>query len=248
MQIIQSLQTNNLGVTSVTQVFDQYDCEILIKQLEGERRTGRETPPMYVISGRRRVPNYRTFMKNATKKSALAEFICAYLTDTAPQFLKEHQWLMLAGGFTNGQLAKVVEHTGVRERPELFSTHEEADIRILLHTIDLATTHSRIIVRCEDTDVSVLLIYHCRKGMFANCKVYTNAWSLQQNNESPEVHSCQRNNIDNWARCFDLLTSVTWYQRLRYNVTTLQNRQANCLQRARGQHRRHAVFGRARSV
>ena len=159
MQIIQSLQTSNLGVTSVTQVFDQYDCEISIKQLERDRRTGRETPPTYVISGRRRVPNYRTFMKNATKKSALAEFICVYLTDTAPQILKEHQWLMLAGGFTNGQLVKVVEHTGVRERPELFSTHEEADTRILLHTIDLATTHSRIIVRCDDTDVSVLLIY-----------------------------------------------------------------------------------------
>ena len=27
MQIIQSLQTSNLGVTSVTQVFDQYDCQ-----------------------------------------------------------------------------------------------------------------------------------------------------------------------------------------------------------------------------
>ena len=161
-------------MTSVTQVFDQYDCEISIKQLERDRRTGRETTPTYVISGRRRVPNYRTFMKNATKKSALAEFIWAYLTDTAPQFLKEHQWLMLAGGFTNGQLAKVVEHTGVRERPELFSTHEEADTRILLHTIDLATTHSRIIVRCDDTDVSVLLIYYCGKGMFANCKVYMN--------------------------------------------------------------------------
>ena len=72
-------------------------------------------------------------MKNATNISALAEFICVYLTDTAPQILKEHQWLMLAGGFTNGQLVKVVEHTGVRERPALFSTHEEAD------TIDLAT-------------------------------------------------------------------------------------------------------------
>ena len=91
MQIIQSLQTSNLGVTSVTQVFDQYDCEISIKQLERDRHTGRETTPAYVISGRRRVPNYRIFMKNATKKSALAEFICAYLTDTAPQILKEHQ-------------------------------------------------------------------------------------------------------------------------------------------------------------
>ena len=97
-------------------------------------------------------------MKNATNKSALAEFICVYLTDSAPQILKEHQWLMLAGGFTNGLLVKVVEHT-----------------RMLLHTIDLATTHSMIIVRCDDTDVLVLLIYYCGKGVFANCKVYMNA-------------------------------------------------------------------------
>ena len=104
---------------------------------------------------------------------------------------------MLAGGFTNGQLVKVVEHTGVRERPELFSTHEEADTRILLHTIDIATTHSRIIVRFDDTDVLVLLIYYCGKGVFANCKVYMNAGHCSKK-KSPEVHSCQRNNIENW--------------------------------------------------
>ena len=170
-------------------------------------------------------------MKNATNKSALAEFICVYLTDSAPQILKEHQWLMLAEGFTNGLLVNVVEHT-----------------IILLHTIDLATTHSMIIVRCDDTDVLVLLIYYCGKGVFANCKVYMNAGHCSKNNKSPEVHSCQRNNIENWARCFDLLTCITCYQRLRYNVITLHNRLANCLQHARGQHRRHAVFGRANSV
>ena len=67
MQIIQSLLTSNLGVTSaaVTLVFDRYDCEISIKQLECDRRTGRETTHTYVISGRRRVPNYRKFMKNS---------------------------------------------------------------------------------------------------------------------------------------------------------------------------------------
>ena len=84
MQIIQSLLTSNLGVTSVTLVIDRYDCEISIKQLERDHRTDRETTPTYVISGRRRVPNYRTFMKNATNKPALAEFISVYLTDTAP--------------------------------------------------------------------------------------------------------------------------------------------------------------------
>ena len=73
---IQSLLSSNLGVTSVTHVFDRYDSDISIKQQERERRAGRDTTPTYVISGRRRVPNYRKFMKNATNKSELAEFIC----------------------------------------------------------------------------------------------------------------------------------------------------------------------------
>ena len=42
MQIIQSLLTSNLGVTSVTLIFDRYDCEISIMQLERDRRTGRD--------------------------------------------------------------------------------------------------------------------------------------------------------------------------------------------------------------
>ena len=82
---------------------------------------------------------------------------------------------MLTGGFNNGQLVKVVEHTGVREQPEMFSAHEEADTRVLLHTIDLATTHSRLIVRCDDTGRLVVLIYYRGKCMFANCRVYMNA-------------------------------------------------------------------------
>ena len=73
MQIIQSLLTSNLGVTSVTLVFDRYDCEISIKQLERDRRTGRETTPTYyVISGRRRVPNYRKFCSKYPQGTPMA--------------------------------------------------------------------------------------------------------------------------------------------------------------------------------
>ena len=83
---------------------------------------------------------------------------------------------MLAGVFTNGQLVKVVQHTGVRVRPELlFSPHEEADTRILLHAIDLATTHSRIIVGCNDTDVLVLLIILMWQWYVRQLQEYMNA-------------------------------------------------------------------------
>ena len=61
MQRIQSLLTSYLEVTSVTLVFDRYDCETSFKQLELDCRTDRDTTPTYVIFGRRRFPNYRKF-------------------------------------------------------------------------------------------------------------------------------------------------------------------------------------------
>jgi len=175
MQKIQSLLASNQGVTSVTLVFDRYDVPLSIKQLERERRTGGESTPRYVIDGQRTVPNYRKFLKNTTNKSALADFLCSYLTVAAQLQLEENQSVTLAGGFNDGLLVKVVDHRGIRELPELFSTHEEADTRLLLHAIHLARAHSRVIVRCDDTDVLVLLIYYCGKGMFGDTKVYMNA-------------------------------------------------------------------------
>ena len=149
--MIITLHTSSMGWSSIDTIVRYQSSSWNATAVLAERQR------LHVSSGRRRVPAYREFIKNATNKSALAELICVYLTDTAPQILKEHQWLMLAGGFTNGQLVKVVEHTGVRERPELFSTHEEAD------TIDLATIQPRITVTCDDTDVLFLLICYCAR-------------------------------------------------------------------------------------
>ena len=146
-------------------------------------------------------------MTNATNKSALAEFVCVYLTQTAPELLKEHQSITLVGGFEDGQLVKVVQRKEVQEKPELFSTHEKADKQNLLHAINLAESPLRIIVRCDDTDVLVLLIYYCGKGVFGDCKV-----------------QCQHHNRSNWGRCFALLTSITCYKWMQYNILTLQTR------------------------
>ena len=101
---------------------------------------------------------------------------------------------MVTGGFNNGQFAKDVEHTGVREQSEMFTTNEEADTKIMLLTIDIVTTHSRLIVRCDDTDRLVFLIHYRGKCMFANYKVHMNA----------EVHYCQQDCIENLARSLAL--------------------------------------------
>ena len=36
---------------------------------------------------------------------------------------------------------------------------------MLLHAIDLSSTHERLVIRSDDTDVLVLLVYYCSKSM-----------------------------------------------------------------------------------
>ncbi len=58
--------------------------------------------------------------------------------------------------------------------PHLFSTQEEADTRLVLHVIGLATTHTRVIVSCDDTGVLMLLLYYYDRGLLAD-EVYMHA-------------------------------------------------------------------------
>jgi len=172
MHRITSLLDGNLGVTSVTVVFNRYDSKVSIKQLERDRRAGGEKTPTY-----RQWKPYSTKLQKILDKLLLQistgiYLTCVYLTQTASLILKEQQSITLAGGFDDGQVVKVLDCTGVHLKPELFSTQEEAD---MLHATHLARAHSRVVVRCDDTDVLVLLIYYCAKGMLENCKVYMNA-------------------------------------------------------------------------
>ena len=93
----------------------------------------------------------------------------------------------------------------------MFSTHEEADTRILLHTIDLATTHSRLIVRCDGTDRLVFLIYTTVENVCSPTAKYTS-------NMNAEVHSYQQDSIKNMARCLALPANQPHTLHQRYSV------------------------------
>lgn len=51
-----------------------------------------------------------------------------------------------------------VSKSGVNCLTDLYSDQEEADTRLVLHAIHLAESHSHVIVKCDDTDVLVLLV------------------------------------------------------------------------------------------
>ncbi len=44
--------------------------------------------------------------------------------------------------------------------PELYSNHEEADTRLILHAQHASTMHSNVTIRSPDTDVFILLLAH----------------------------------------------------------------------------------------
>ena len=67
---------------------------------------------------------------------------------------------------------KMISNTGIVNMDHFFSTHEEADTRIVLHATDLAENHCRIIVRCDDTDVLILLLLYYRAEGFLPCEVF----------------------------------------------------------------------------
>ena len=55
---------------------------------------------------------------------------------------------------------------------------------MLLHAIELSMTHERIIIRCDDTDVLVILIYYACKGKVGNV-VYMHAGHGSKNRYIP---------------------------------------------------------------
>ena len=106
------------------------------------------------------MPNYRKFMLNAENKAALAAFVSEYFVLKGPSILVDGQIIVLAGGFKVGQMVKKVTKASVTNLTELFSSQEEADTRMLLHAVHLSSSHQHIIIRCDDTDVLVRLLYY----------------------------------------------------------------------------------------
>ena len=153
-----------LKLSSVTIVFDCYDNRFSIKTIERERRgsSGLQLPT-YQIQGSREVPNYRKFLKRVDNKASLANYISHYIFEHATECIPHGKSIILAGGFSEGELVKAITPSGVSSLDSLYSNHEEADTRMILHACSLSKDHDRII-RSDDTDVLVLVVYQLQHG------------------------------------------------------------------------------------
>ena len=97
MQIILSLLTSNLGVTSVTHIFDRYDSEIPNKQLDGQRDNSCICHQWSTSDSKLSNINGETPQRNQHWHSA-----SRYLSETTPQIIKENQSVAQAEGFNSG--------------------------------------------------------------------------------------------------------------------------------------------------
>ena len=94
-KILRMLEQEDLGTDLVTVVFDRYDKDDSIKQME--RRRAGETTPSHQITGLREVPNYRLFLKGSANKAALSPFVCETIAASAPARLKQNNTSIFAG-------------------------------------------------------------------------------------------------------------------------------------------------------
>ena len=119
------------------------------------------------IIGTRNVPNYRQFLKRTGNNVDLVLFVSEYIMANSKDEIPYNKAIVIAGGFKNGEEARMVSSVSVENVEELYSTHEEADTRMVLHAINLSSRFSRIIIRTDDTDVLVLLLHYTNKGLLA---------------------------------------------------------------------------------
>ena len=89
-------------------------------------------------------------------RTDIAGFLSKSL-QTRAETLPREQELVTGGGYQNE-----LKTTSNRcEVPHLSSNHEEADTRIIIHALVAARDgYDRIVIKCQDTEVLLLLIYH----------------------------------------------------------------------------------------
>ena len=173
-KIMKILNDSALGVSDVAVVFDRYDKEDSIKAMERNRRGGGEILSSHIISGTRTVPNYKQFLKSSGNKASIAAFISIYVEEKAKSRLPSGKSIILSGGYKDGQMAKHITQNDIVELNHLFSTEEEADTCVILHAVDFRDAASRTIIRADNTDILVLLLFYSAKGSLAP-EVYMHA-------------------------------------------------------------------------
>ena len=92
----------------------------------------------------------------------LCDFLSAVLCRLGQDQLPPQKELVIGGGFRDGEKAVTVTRGQCREVQALWSNHEEADARMILHANHAARADRWLVIQLPDTHVLVLSVSHFR--------------------------------------------------------------------------------------
>lgn len=143
-------------------ISDHYEYDISIKAGERKRRGNISGSPEIKVRSRDQIlpRNMKAYLSNPKNKDNLNDFMFNEWLHEMPSKLAEGQTLVLAGGFKDHQRVVSVTSNGVDNVDYLFSSHEEADTRLLLHVNDSKTRFGskNAVIWSPATDVLVLCV------------------------------------------------------------------------------------------
>jgi hypothetical protein len=142
-------------------VFDRYDGNSSIKNIERLNRGATSGGDIIIHSPKMPIPNWDRFKSCEANKVRLCNFLVEYLISKSEDFTKP---LVIGGGSIDPTKALVISPGQVKPSPKLQSDHEEADTTMLLHAKHaFEEGYNVVTINAPDTDVFVIAAHHLQK-------------------------------------------------------------------------------------
>ena len=155
--VIKFLHSIPKGYARIDIVADTYR-EKSIKSSERNKRGNLESQKIMINSEKSKMPrDFQKFLRNGDNKSRLIELIFEYVINHRSKCLQivKSNKIVLSGDC----FCKEVTLSSVREGTELNSNQEEADTKVILHTISiLENTSVKVHLRSPSADTDILII------------------------------------------------------------------------------------------
>ena len=149
--------TKHLQTADTFLIFDRYYSDS-IKEITRTSRAGTNGSRQHQLSLFTPLPAKTVCLTVTQNKLQLITLICMYLRECCEQLPQNGRLLVITGA---EPIPVEICNGSIQERPDLRTTHEEADVIIIQQVVYLASAgKSNIHVLADDTDVFVLLLHH----------------------------------------------------------------------------------------
>ena len=153
---------SNLKSTRVDFVCDTYP-DISIKSMERSGRAEGGSTVVRILGADQKVPRqFKKFLSVGKNKESLVEFFFQHLkhVEKLSDLMRNVELFVSHGKMCHQLSTNSGEDVLIEECEELYSDHEEADTRLLLHAKQASRSHNHVIIRSPDTDDFILLLGH----------------------------------------------------------------------------------------